>query len=491
MANQTCISIGINQYQFLPPLGYGLADAVSMERFFVDAAGWSPSQCLLLTDTSPNHGDRSTYPDRENINRWISQWSWETLHHGDLLWFFFSGCGIGVEGEDYLIPIDGNVADLQHTCISVRELYQKFKDIGVNAIVCIDANRSLHLPHSTGIGAVTAQLAEDYQIPTFLSCQSNEFSHEDAGLGHGLFTTALLEALNYHHDLNLGTIDTYLTSRLAELSEHHWKPLQTPVALLPTGTSVHRPVFSSTTQSSLSTMIPEAYTPPTPPVENRQEEYKPFIPPILPGGVMEDDYAPYPSPFQIIDPEPTVGFGEIVPTSHPAPIRKKIPHWASVGFVLGMMVAAGGIIYTFIPPSPDLKQQPMVKSAIDNVNAPVVATGAATASQVAAVAEPQGKVTASQVAALSAAQAQVTPGDATSRLKAIFAAREIKTNTPAAAAEVKKSIDKWSLEIATIADSYATKKEWQTAIKTAKMVPPEATNYAAAQASMLEWKSRL
>jgi Caspase domain len=463
MATQTCISIGINQYQSLPALGYGLADAVAMEQFFVDAAGWSPSQCLLMTDTSPNHGDKSTYPDRENIQRWLQQWSWDTLHHGDLLWFFFSGCGISFEGEDYLIPIDGDVEDLPNTCISIRQLYQQFNDIGVNALVFLDANRSIHLPLSSGIGKITTKLAQDYQIPTFLSCQSHEFSHEDAGLGHGLFTTALLEALNYHPDLNLGTIDTYLSSRLAELSEHHWKPLQTPVSIVPTTASIHRPVFSATTQGSISTPIPApTYTPPAPPLSSPEDIYAPYIPPSS-------------IPIPIVSPTP-MGSSEIVLRSQPKPNRKHIPHWASVGFLMTLMVAAGGAVLILVSQSPNLDKQPAVKPVGNNLTMPL-----ATSSTVVAT---------SQITALAHANDQITPGDATSHFVAIRTAQKLLREDPSAAIAVNQSIDKWSVEIATIAEGYANKGKWQRAIGTAIMVPETAANYQTVQSSVAKWQQK-
>ena len=166
MASQACISIGINQYQFLTPLSYGKEDAAAIEHFFIAAAGWGPEQCLLLTDTSSQTDNKSTYPTRENVNRWLKQWSWDKLQHGDLLWFFFSGCGVSFGDEDYLIPIDGKIDDLANTCISIRQLYQQFHDIGVNALVFLDANHSQHLSLGGGIGTATAKLAQEYQIPT-------------------------------------------------------------------------------------------------------------------------------------------------------------------------------------------------------------------------------------------------------------------------------------------------------------------------------------
>jgi hypothetical protein len=460
MANQACISIGINQYQFLPPLGYGMADAVAIEHFFVDAAGWDPGQCLLLTDTSPKNNDKSTYPDRENINRWLKQWSWDKLQAGDLVWFFFSGCGVSFEGEDYLIPIDGDPEDLANTCISIRQIYQQFSDIGVNALVFLDANRSQHISLGGGMGKVTAKLAQEHQVPTFLSCQTNESSHESAGLGHGLFTTALLETLNYHPDLNLETIDTYLTSRLPELSEHHWKPLQTPMTIVPASASIYRPVFSATTQSSIATMIPEiVYTPPTPSKFVQNDSYAAYTPPSV----------------LIVSPE-MMGTGAIVRKARPAPRRKAVPNWAKVSLLLTLMVAAGGGIYVFKSQSPPSKEQPVVRHIV-NQETTSTATTAINGTE--------------QITSLAQAKDYVRPGDATSRYKAILAARKIPVDTPAAAAEVQQSIEIWSQEIYQIAQGYADKKHWQLAIDTARMVSPKANNYIEVQASMSDWRNKL
>ncbi len=447
-----------------------------MEHFFIDAAGWSPEQCLLLTDTSSQTDNKSTHPTRENVNRWLKQWSWDKLHHGDLLWFFFSGCGVSFGDEDYLLPIDGNIDDLANTCISIRQLYQQFRDIGVNALVFLDANHSQHLSLGGGIGKTTAKLAREYQIPTFLSCQSQEFSHEDSGLGHGLFTTALLEALNYHPDLNLETIDTYLTSRLAELSEHHWKPLQTPMAIIPTGVSTYRPVFSATTQSSISATIPEVvYTPPTPVVVGRDDSYPAYAPPTVPMAIPEMIGVN-----QIVNPE-TMGTGAIVKQSQPTATPRTVPHWAKVSLLLTMMVAAGGGIYAFnSPPSASEAQQQIVRPA--NLTSPVAIASSRLQAKSATVP--------AKILRLSQARLFVKPGDATSRYQAILAARQIPT-TSVTAAEVKQSIDLWSEEIDRIAQAYAKQQHWQLAIDIAKMVPQDAPNYSTVQTLMSQWRGKL
>jgi hypothetical protein len=465
MANQACISIGINQYQFLPSLSYGMADAVAIEEFFVDAAGWNPQQCLLLTDTSREIGNKSTYPTREHINRWIKQWSWDTLHHGDLLWFFFSGCGVSFGDDDYLIPIDGSSEDLANTGISIRQLYQQFRDIGVNAMVFLDANHAQHLSLGGGIGKNTARLAQEYQIPTFLSCQSHEVSHEAAGLGHGLFTTALLEALNYHPDLNLETIETYLTSRLPELSEHHWKPLQTPISIVPTGVSSYRPVFSATTQSTISSAVPAevVYTPPIPPKFGRDDNYQPYLPPVPTANVT------------IVRPE-MMGTGAIVKKGRPAPRRKKASHWAQVGFLLTLILAAGGGIVA-LSSNRSSNEPSISRTAASDANGAISTTASGTVTEA--------------LPGLQQAKLFVKPGDATSRYQAILAARKIEPTTPAAATEIQQSIEQWSQEIYQIAQGYASQQHWRLAIDTARMVPKDATNYQSVQATMSEWQGKL
>ena len=108
MAQHACISIGIDRYQFFQPLHFASADARAMENFFVDEAGWAPAKCLLMTDNSTAINGSSTYPNRQNIEKCLNNWCWETLQPGDFLWFFFSGYGININGVEYLMPLDGD-----------------------------------------------------------------------------------------------------------------------------------------------------------------------------------------------------------------------------------------------------------------------------------------------------------------------------------------------------------------------------------------------
>lgn len=225
----TCIAVGINQYQFFQPLSFSSADAQAIQQFWVEEANAPPSDCLLLTDTSLLIGKRSTYPNKETLLTWLN--SWEPT--GETVWFFFSGYGVHWQGVDYLMPVDGNPADIPGTGIPVRQVFESLRNNAGNAFVLLDINRSAGV-QGTPVGGETLQLAQEMGITTILSAQLDQFSHEAAALGHGLFTAALLEALRFpRHRPTLENIERYLRDRLPELSEHHWRPIQTPLVIAP------------------------------------------------------------------------------------------------------------------------------------------------------------------------------------------------------------------------------------------------------------------
>ncbi|GAB4202937.1 MAG: hypothetical protein Fur006_56860 [Coleofasciculaceae cyanobacterium] len=251
MANHACIAIGINRYQFLPALNYGEADAQALWQFLVNQTDLPSNQCLRLTDTSPLVDVRSSYPTRENIWRAIDsdrQTSWDS---GSWRWFFFSGYGVSWEQADYLLPIDADPKDIPGTAISARSLLTALKRQGnENLLVLLDINRSPGLQAGAPVGAQLVELARELGIVLVLSSQIDQFSHEAAALGHGLFTRALLEALTYYHtDITLETLERYLRDRLPELSQHHWRPIQTPLMVIPSHINKQQLIFPTAVYS--------------------------------------------------------------------------------------------------------------------------------------------------------------------------------------------------------------------------------------------------
>ncbi len=226
------IAIGINQYQTqkLQPLLYAQRDAQSLRDFWVQEAGFSTDCCLTLTDCA----EGSLYPTQKNIPQSIEQICQTRLAAKDVLWCFFSGYGIQQNGVDYLMPIDSDPTRPAETGIAIDTVFQQLKTAPTQQVVLLlDVNRTHNHLTGDGVGNQTLQLAQHYGIATILSSQPQQFSHETIALRQGLFTATLIEAIRYRSCFTLDQLVQYLTDRLPELSEQHWRPRQDPLAFLP------------------------------------------------------------------------------------------------------------------------------------------------------------------------------------------------------------------------------------------------------------------
>lgn len=239
MTNYNFIGIGINNYQYLQPLSYAQADIQGLDDFLRETVRLHPEKTLTFTDNSPWVDEQATYPNRANLLRWIQQGfhgTKKTQPYGSsVLWFVFSGYGIQYEGEDYLLPVDGKLQDPLGSGIPIRKVFEALQQQGAAKVIALlDMNRSTMAMGNGTLGTHTLNLAAQMGIATVLSCKPEEFSHETSALGHGMFTAAVLEALRYYRtDLTLELLNQYLGDRLKELSDHHWRPVQTPVMVIP------------------------------------------------------------------------------------------------------------------------------------------------------------------------------------------------------------------------------------------------------------------
>jgi hypothetical protein len=236
MANQWAFIVGINQYPVLQPLMYAQADAVAVRNFFVDELGLSVAHCLLLTDMSTAVEPHAQRPTRDALKTQLHQLCQTRVQPGDLLWVFFSGYGLTAGGQDYWMPVDGDPERLSETGVPLAWVLKTLKEAPTdNIVVALDISRSQGAIGHQNIGQQTAELARDFAIPTFLASQPEQYSHETMAVRHGLFTQALLEGLRYHGCVTVGQLADYLSDRLPELSQHHWRPAQNPVTMVPPG----------------------------------------------------------------------------------------------------------------------------------------------------------------------------------------------------------------------------------------------------------------
>ncbi len=232
MANYWAISVGINQYRHLQPLMHAQSDARSIHQFLTQSADIAPNHCVLLSDLATSVGDRAVYPDKSAIAQWI-QTITQQVGADDVLWVFFSGYGVQSDNADYLLPIDGEPGDIEATGIAIADLINTLAQLPTDkTLLILDMNRSQGALAGQTIGTESIELAQKQQVPLLLSCQPEQFSHETLGIRHGLFSAALLEALEQKNTTLVGLSD-YISKRLPELCEHHWRPIQNPVTLIP------------------------------------------------------------------------------------------------------------------------------------------------------------------------------------------------------------------------------------------------------------------
>ena len=232
MANYWAITIGINQYRYLQPLMHAQNDALFMHRFFADTVGVAADNCVLLSDLTTSVGHQVVYPDKPALSAWV-QTITQKVQADDVLWFFFSGYGVQLDGADYLMPIDGDPKEVAQTGLAAADLVDTLSALPTDKVLLVlDINRSQGAFSGQTIGQQVMDLAAARQLPLLLSCQPEQYSHETFGVRHGLFTAALLEALQQRCK-TLEEISRYVTKRLPELCEHHWRPIQNPVSLIP------------------------------------------------------------------------------------------------------------------------------------------------------------------------------------------------------------------------------------------------------------------
>lgn len=243
---QWAILIGLNHYQLFQPLNCAQQDAQALHQFLIEEAGFPPEQCLLMTDTSPQISGRSSQPTRANLQGWIEFLTQQCFKPGDRLWFFFSGYGVCAQGRDYLAPLDGDPFAVEMTCIPLSDILSRLQAAlspGL-PLVLLDINRTQGNYSNEHVGTQTMRLATELKIPAMLSCQPGQYSREISGVGHGLFTIGLLDALRYRQAATPEILMRFLGDRLPELGEHYYLPNQHPSATCPPD-QLHQPLLDS------------------------------------------------------------------------------------------------------------------------------------------------------------------------------------------------------------------------------------------------------
>jgi uncharacterized caspase-like protein len=135
---------------------------------------------------------------RDSLNQFYS-----AIKKGGVGMFYFSGHGIEVDGQNYLIPVDAKIeakSDTEFEAIALNKITKRMQSMGNRLnIIVLDACRNDPFSRSIGKGG----LAKVEPIGMFVSYSTGAGSVASDGRagGHGLFTESLIEHMKQELDL--------------------------------------------------------------------------------------------------------------------------------------------------------------------------------------------------------------------------------------------------------------------------------------------------
>ncbi len=242
------IIVGINNYQKdVTPLHCAVNDAQEFKKALMASAGFDEDDIFLLT-SDQTKGTR--IPDRVNIVRWVTYIT-QNSKPDDTFVFFFSGHGMDMDKESYLLTVEAepmSSATLEMSSLKVKDL-MKFVDqmSAGKKLLFIDACRN---DPRTGKGDATNAMTDNFSknlkikgsdtenygdllSATFYSCAVGERSYEWSQKSMGFFTYYLVkgiqgEARNDEGKVTVDSLKQYISQKVKSAVDREQGALQRP-----------------------------------------------------------------------------------------------------------------------------------------------------------------------------------------------------------------------------------------------------------------------
>ncbi len=178
--------IGNDSYSWAP-LTNAVNDARSISSALADA-GFQRGDITVLTNSPMS-----------NLRRGVSSFL-EQVRPGDMAFVFYSGHGVEVKGQNYLLPVDFprdttefDVADYAYSAQRILDGLQE-RGAGIR-IVILDACRDNPLRAAKSAGGGGLARMEGRGTLVVFATEAGRTASDNRGSGNGLFTTHLLEGL--------------------------------------------------------------------------------------------------------------------------------------------------------------------------------------------------------------------------------------------------------------------------------------------------------
>ncbi len=247
-AEKYALIVGINSYQnkAVNPLNYAINDAKQIKKILIDRMAFNEQNIYLFT--SDKKGEAA--PTLTNIVFALESIR-EDIKPGGTFFFFFSGHGISMEGESFLLTMEADprsrgTLDVSSLKVAkVREIIGKMKADRI--LLFIDACRT---DPGGNKGTVKNLMSKDFSknllltrgggessqvkaAATLFSCSVGESSYEWQEKSQGFFTYHLISALkgeaaNSNGEITLNSLENYLTSQVPAVTKKWVRQRQTP-----------------------------------------------------------------------------------------------------------------------------------------------------------------------------------------------------------------------------------------------------------------------
>ena len=227
--------IGIDKYEDpdINSLGGAVKDAKTLKQALIEHCSFQDENVILLTSDSR---DKDQRPTKSNIIDKLSGLN-RVVKPDGLLLFAFSGHGIDVNGQAFLLPMESKLSTdplrLTDDAVSVDRVKEYINRTGVRQrIMFLDACRN---KLSAARGIDVSPLSEAYEkafefdferknssidaFLTFYATEKGQESWEDQETGQGYFTEAIVDALRggargeiltSHGEVTLGALTRYV-----------------------------------------------------------------------------------------------------------------------------------------------------------------------------------------------------------------------------------------------------------------------------------------
>ncbi len=224
------VAVGINAYPGRMKLDCAAPDAQAIEQAFR-----AQSQGLYAVNSTLLVNERAT---RKGIIDSLDGLA-QKAKSGDVAVVFYAGHGdCKIAGQFYLLPVDVNVQTLAETGVSGDELRSRLAKLPCTVLLVMDCcyagsfdagQKKRALPNAAG-DLVRELVSDEQGLVVMCGASKDQESGEEARLGHGYFTQALIEGLEgkaaSRRDglVYLSGLQNYVEERVRELSDDEQYP---------------------------------------------------------------------------------------------------------------------------------------------------------------------------------------------------------------------------------------------------------------------------